>query len=37
MIQNALLSANAEHTKYVEEIVSAMSYSTLSFMLEYTQ
>lgn len=37
MIKNALLSPDAEHTDFIETIISTVSYETLSFMLEYTQ
>jgi len=37
MVENALLSSNAEHTDFIEDIMSTISYSTLAFMLEYTQ
>jgi nicotinamidase-related amidase len=37
IIKDALLSQNADHTNYVEDIVSTINLSTLQFMLEYTQ
>ena len=37
MIKNALLSPNAEHTNFVEEIMTSIDLSTLIFLLEHTQ
>ncbi|MBU8891951.1 MAG: cysteine hydrolase [Bacteroidales bacterium] len=37
MIKSALLSPDAEQTDFIEEIMSTVSYGTLTFMLEYTQ
>ena len=37
MIENALLSPNAEHTDFIETIMSSVGFETLSVMLEYTQ
>ncbi len=35
LIENALLSPDAEHTGIIEQIKNSISYETLSFMLEY--
>ncbi|MFO7843578.1 MAG: isochorismatase family protein [Bacteroidales bacterium] len=37
MIENALLSPNAEHTKFIEKIKRSMDFQTLNFLLGYTQ
>ena len=37
MIKNTLLSQNDEHTNNIEDMMSTVDYSTLGFMLEYTQ
>lgn len=37
MIENALLSPNAEHTDFIETIMSSVGFETLSVMIEYTQ
>lgn len=37
MIKNALLSPSAEHTDFIETIMSTVDLETIMFMLEYTQ
>ncbi len=37
MIENALLSPNSEHTKFIEKIKRSMDFQTLNFLLGYTQ
>ncbi|MFO7844372.1 MAG: isochorismatase family protein [Bacteroidales bacterium] len=37
MIENALLSPNAEHTDFIEEIKRSVSFDMLNFLLGYTQ
>src|SRR6056297_374154 len=37
MIENALLSPNAEHTDFIEEIKRSVNFDMLNFLLGYTQ